>query len=85
MRLKDGYQTCLKCDGDGCYWCRKSGWMAQCPVCMNSEPELISKDENEFDCLACESRFDKAGKLVIKDKPKPKPKPAPAPKIVKKL
>jgi hypothetical protein len=40
---------------------------------MNSEPELIVKDENEFECLACGERFEASGKLVPKEPP-PRPK-----------
>lgn len=73
MRLQDGYQKCPKCDGQGCYWCRRRGWVAQCPACMNHEPELIIKDENEFTCGACGVRFDQAGKILPSQKP-PKPR-----------
>lgn len=72
MRLKDGKQTCPKCQGNGCYWCRRTGWMAQCPACMNNEHELLIKDENEFSCLACGARFDEAGQIVHVDKTKKK-------------
>ena len=43
---------------------------------MNSEPELITKDEDEdeFDCKACDTVFDKAGKIVrVFEEPKKKP------------
>jgi len=74
MRLKDGFQACPQCGGGGCYWCRRSGWRAQCPACCNSEPELLVKDEDsEFTCLVCNSLFEKNGQLLPgppKDKPK---------------
>lgn len=46
--------------------------MAQCPSCMNHEPELVTKDENEFTCGACGTRFDKSGGVIVRDTPKPK-------------
>lgn len=65
MRLKDGFQVCQQCGGGGCYWCRRQGWRAQCPVCCNSEPELLEKnEEGEFTCLACTASFEKNGELL---------------------
>lgn len=74
MRLKDGFQACQQCGGSGCYWCRKQGWRAQCPRCGNSEPELLTKNEDgELACLACNAMFEKNGHLL----PEPeKKKPA---------
>lgn len=71
MRMKDGQQQCPKCQGHGCYWCRRTGYVVQCPTCMNSEPELLLKDANEFSCLACDARFDSSGKPVQVQKRKP--------------
>lgn len=83
MRLKDGFQACPNCGGSGCYWCRKKGWRAQCPVCCNSEPELLVKDEEgNLSCLACNSEFEKSGHLIPaepKEKPKERPRVAPKP------
>ena len=73
MRLKNGKQACPKCQSNGCYWCRRKGWIAQCPVCMNHEPELVSKDGDDFHCLACDERFDSSGRLIPKTPPKKKP------------
>jgi len=62
MRLKDGKQQCPKCGGEKCYWCRRTGYVVQCPTCCTSEHELITKDGNEFRCAACGSRFDASGR-----------------------
>jgi hypothetical protein len=74
MRLKDGFQACPRCGGGGCYWCRRQGWLAQCPICGNSEPELLVKNEDELSCLVCNSMFEKNGQLL--EKPEPKRVPA---------
>jgi len=40
---------------------------------MNHEPELITKDGNEFVCGACGARFDQSGKVVpVQKAPKPR-------------
>lgn len=64
MRLHDGIQQCPKCQGQGCYWCRKSGEMAQCPVCMNHEPELLTRIDKDVKCHACDALFDRQGALL---------------------
>jgi len=56
--------------------------MAQCPVCMNTEPELTPRIDDDVRCLVCNAVFDKAGRLVPQA-PVPK-KPVPAVKIVAK-
>lgn len=71
MRLKDGEQVCPKCQGAKCYWCRRTGKVVQCPVCMNQEHELFLKDEDEHQCLACGARFIASGELVPRDEKKP--------------
>jgi hypothetical protein len=81
VRLKDGFQVCPRCGGGGCYWCRKQGWMAQCPRCGNSEPELLTKNDDEISCQACNATFEKTGELLPDPEPeKPKPAPKPVPK-----
>ena len=65
--LKDGEQQCSKCKGEGCYWCRKSGMVVQCPRCNNHEPELVSKQDDGYLCLACGDRFDRKGQHVAVD------------------
>ena len=64
MWLKDGLQTCANCGGQGCYWCRRTGQRSQCPVCMNSEPELVQQDEESLTCLACGTIFSPDGQVV---------------------
>ena len=64
MRLKDGQQGCPKCEGKGCYWCRKTGIVVQCPRCANSEHELVTKSGNEFTCMVCKTIFAPSGKIV---------------------
>lgn len=64
MRLKNGYQRCPKCEGNGCYWCRRTGHMAQCPVCGNHEPELVTKDQDVLTCKVCENKFSQSGNLL---------------------
>lgn len=67
MRLRDGLQTCQNCGGQGCYWCRRTGQRAQCPVCMNSEPELIHQEDEDLTCLACGSVFSPDGGIVDRE------------------
>lgn len=38
--------------------------MAQCPVCGNSEPELVTKDQDVLTCLVCNNKFDLSGGLL---------------------
>ncbi len=89
MRLKDGFQPCPQCGGAGCYWCRRTGWRAQCPSCGNAEPELLTKNEDDFTCLVCSAMFEKTGHLLPEPErakralqlvaPKPAPKPVAKP------
>jgi len=65
-QLHDGYQTCPGCQGQGCYWCRKTGHRAQCPRCMNVEPELIHHSGEDIRCDACGTKFDRSGKIVLR-------------------
>ena len=64
MRLKDGQQTCPRCGGQGCYWCRRTGLRQQCPQCMNQEPELITQTDGGFTCQVCECTFNSSGRLI---------------------
>lgn len=38
--------------------------MAQCPVCMNREPELVTRVDNDVKCHVCGALFDKKGNLI---------------------
>jgi hypothetical protein len=73
MRLHDGLQDCPNCQGQGCYWCRKTGTRAQCPRCMNSEPEFITRKGDNVVCGVCDTEFERSGDVVPVDPP-PKPK-----------
>lgn len=64
MRLHDGTQTCENCGGQGCYWCRNTGARSQCPVCMNQEPELLSKAGEYVTCQSCGTTFDSEGQIA---------------------
>ena len=65
MRLKDGFQVCPKCGGQGCYWCRRTGYMTQCPQCMNIEHELTKKvTDSTYQCQVCDTEFDRAGRPI---------------------
>jgi hypothetical protein len=80
MRLKDGYQTCPRCQGQGCYRCHKQGFLVQCPICANSELELMTKNDDQYRCGACGGEFTKAGDVVLLPAPpvkKPTPKKKP--------
>jgi len=72
MRLKDGHQICPRCGGQGCYRCHRQGFLVQCPVCANSELELITKNEDRFKCGACDAVFTKAGDVILTGQPEPK-------------
>ena len=61
MRLKDGFQTCPNCKGDGCYWCGKSGHRVQCPTCNNSEIDSFTENNHLYTCIMCKTTFDKSG------------------------
>lgn len=65
MRLRDGKQDCPRCQGRGCYRCHKHGYLVQCPVCMNSELELIGMEDDKYRCGACGAFFDQSGDVVI--------------------
>jgi hypothetical protein len=38
--------------------------MIQCPVCMNSEPELIVQSQDDFRC-ACGAAFTVSGEVIV--------------------
>lgn len=73
MPLKDGFQVCPRCQGEGCYRCHRKGFLAQCPVCMNSEPELITRGEDGYNCRACGTTFTKGGDILAVHEPKKRP------------
>jgi hypothetical protein len=73
MRLQNGTQTCENCGGQGCYWCRQQGTRSQCPVCMNSEPELLINQGETVQCQSCGSTFDTSGRTVQRDLDYPGP------------
>lgn len=64
MRLKDGQQVCPRCQGYGCYWCRRTGFRHQCPRCMNQEPELITEQDEGFVCKVCDCSFGPSGSVI---------------------
>jgi hypothetical protein len=65
MRLHDGYQTCPRCSGAGCYRCHKTGHLVQCPICGASELEYTKKqDDDTYRCL-CGAQFDRGGQVIL--------------------
>lgn len=77
MRMKDGKQTCPRCNGNGCYRCHRRGYLVQCPICANSELELITQNDDVYKCMACSGVFTESGDVILTNTEKPKPKPKP--------
>jgi len=70
MRQKDGYQSCPKCQGVGCWHCGNKGHVVRCPACGMVDHEIELGDE--YECQVCGSVYDKKGQLlrqVIKEQP----------------
>lgn len=63
MSLKEGKQTCPKCQGDGCYSCQRSGAIVVCPQCR-SQDEMVTKDGNEYHCHVCGTKFSSSGEIT---------------------
>jgi len=64
MLLKDGYQTCPRCQGNGCYRCNRKGYLLVCPTCANSEIEFFRKGDDGFRCIVCGTIFSKGGNIL---------------------
>lgn len=62
--VPSGKSTCSRCQGHGCYWCRRRGYNVRCPKCGNVEPEGFTDNSGDFTCLVCGLEFDRAGKEI---------------------
>ena len=69
--LKNGEQPCPKCQGAarGCYWCRRTGKVVQCPFCANNAHELILPHGEDYQCVVCHHTFDRSGQPADEQSP----------------